>query len=477
MGNDTVSRPPRQHVVLFPFMAKGHIIPLLQLARLLLLRRRHITVSIFTTPANRPFIATFLAGTPTAIVELRFPENVAGIPAGVESIDALPSMSLFHTFAKATELMKADFERALKNLDPPVSFLVSDVFLWWTVESASELGFPRFVSYGSSTYAVAVSTVVATSGLLLQHEPERKTMITVPGFPWIKVNRNEFDPVLENPQANPVGHGFVMKWVEATNRSFGIVANSFYELEPVFIDHWNRDIGPKVWPIGPLCLQAQPESLNTRDVVHQWLDEKLEKDESSSVLYVAFGSQVELSSEQVREIAKGLEESYVKFVWVIRKPKDETEDSFPDGFENRVKNRGMVVRDWVDQMGVLNHKSVQGFLSHCGWNSVLESLSAGVPILAWPMMAEQPHNARMVVEEIKVGLRVETSDSSVAGFVRSEELKKMVKELMEGQMGKEVRKKVKEVADMAKAAVEEGGSSWQALDTLIDEACKFRPEK
>ncbi|PON52021.1 UDP-glucuronosyl/UDP-glucosyltransferase [Trema orientale] len=134
----------------------------------------------------------------------------------------------------------------------------------------------------------------------------------------------------------------------------------------------------------------------------------------------------------------------------------------------------MVVRDWVDQIKILNHESVQGFLSHCGWNSVLESISAGVPILAWPMMAEQPLNAKMVVEEIKVGLRVETCDGSVSGFVKSQELKKMVRELMEGKMGKEVRKKVKEVADMAKKAVQEGGSSWQALESLIDEACKFR---
>ncbi|PON52027.1 UDP-glucuronosyl/UDP-glucosyltransferase [Trema orientale] len=99
-------------------------------------------------------------------------------------------------------------------------------------------------------------------------------------------------------------------------------------------------------------------------------------------------------------------------------------------------------------MKILTHKSVQGFLSHCGWNSVLESISAGVPILTWPMMAEQSQNARMVLEEIK-----------------SQELKKMVEEL---------RKKVKEVADMPKKAVEKGGFSWQALNSLINEACKFR---
>ncbi|PON52022.1 UDP-glucuronosyl/UDP-glucosyltransferase [Trema orientale] len=445
-GNDAVSPPPRQHVVLFPFMSKGHTIPLLHLARLLLLRRR-ISVTFFTTPANRPFIAQSLADTSAAIIDLPLPENVAGIPAGVESTDGLPSMSLFWSFASATELMKPDFDRALRNLDPPVSFLVSDAFLWWTLESAAKFGFPRLVSFGSSTYAMTVGAVVAMSGVLKQSET-----ITVPGFPWIKANKDEFDGMFPNPEADPIAVEFSMKFVGAISKSFGIISNTFYELEPVFIDHWNREIGPKK-------LQGRCS-----------LEEKLEK-RSGSVLYVAFGTQAKLPSEQIREIAKGLEELNVNFLCVIRKPKDETaEGCFPDGFENRVKNRGMVVRDWVDQMKILKHESIQGFLSHCGWNSVLESISAGVPILAWPMMAEQPLNAKMVVEELKVGLRVETSDGSVNGFVKSEALKKMVEELMEGEMGNEVRKKVKEVADMAKKAMEEGGSSWQALDLLIDEA-------
>ncbi|PON43798.1 UDP-glucuronosyl/UDP-glucosyltransferase, partial [Trema orientale] len=351
-GNDDVSQPPRQHVVLFPFMSKGHTMPLLQLARRLLHRRRHMTVTFVTTPANRPFIAKFLAGTAAAIVELPFPESVSGVPTGVESTDALPSMSLFHTFANATELMKPDFERALKNLDPPVSFLVSDGFLWWTVESAAKLGFPRLFSFGSSTYAMTVAAVVAVSGVLKQSECET---ITVPGFPWIKANKDEFDPVARNPEANPIGLEFLLKFAEATKRSFGIIANSFYELEPVFIDYWNREIGPKSWPVGPLCLAQSPNSNAQqhdepenfmRDDVHQWLDEKLENG-SGPVLYVAFGSQVKLSSEQLREMAKGLEESDVNFLWVIRKPKDgSAEKCFPDGFEDRVKNRGMVVRDW-----------------------------------------------------------------------------------------------------------------------------------
>lgn len=96
------------------------------------------------------------------------------------------------------------------------------------------------------------------------------------------------------------------------------------------------------------------------------------------------------------------------------------------GFEKRVKQHGMIVRDWVDQWEILQHESVKGFLSHCGWNSAQESICAGIPLLAWPMMAEQPLNAKLVVEELKVGVRIETEDGTLKGFVSREEVSQKV---------------------------------------------------
>jgi len=114
----------------------------------------------------------------------------------------------------------------------------------------------------------------------------------------------------------------------------------------------------------------------------------------------------------------------VNFLWVTRKDLEEVTGGL--GFEKRVKEHGMIVRDWVDQWEILSHKSVKGFLSHCGWNSAQESICAGVPLLAWPMMAEQPLNAKLVVEELKIGVRIETEDVSVKGFVTREELSRKV---------------------------------------------------
>ncbi|KDP45373.1 hypothetical protein JCGZ_09622 [Jatropha curcas] len=326
-----------------------------------------------------------------------------------------------------------------------------------------------------SNYSSCISKAVAEDKLLFRSELSNDDeLITVTQFPWIKVTRNDFESIHTDAEPKGPHFEFITKVLTALLKSYVYISNSFYELESLFVDYWNNHNRQKSWCVGPLCLAKKVQRTERDEPFYekptwiQWLDQKL--NEGSTVLYVAFGSQAEISQEQLKEIADGLEESEVNFLWVIRK-------KLGDGFQGRVKGRGIIVRDWVDQMEILMHKSVTGFLSHCGWNSVLESLCAGVPILAWPMIAEQHLNARMVVEEIKVGLRVETCNGSVRGFVKKEALIKMVKELMEGENGTVVSEKVKEVSDMANKAMEEGtGSSWRKLDKLIEEFC-IRKEK
>ncbi|KAJ4850900.1 hypothetical protein Tsubulata_035646 [Turnera subulata] len=467
MGSISSSRDEsKYHAVLFPFMSKGHTIPQIHLAHLLL--RRGIAVTFFTTPANRPFIAKSLADTTASIIDLPFPKNIPEIPPEVESTDKLPSMSLFPKFALATKHMQADFEKALEVL-PRVNFMVSDGFLWWTLESANKFGFPRLVFYGMNVFAMCVSRAVVGARLLFGPESDDE-LITVPQFPWIKVTKNDIEPSFRDPEPKGLHFEFNMACLKAGINSYGYLSNSFYQLESTFVDYWNREENRnKVWLVGPLCL-ADPLRIehepHKRPTWIQWLDQKL--DHGSPVLYVAFGSQAEISQEQLREIAIGLEKSGVNFLWVTRTKESE----LGDGFEERVKERGIVVREWVNQREILMHPSVQGFLSHCGWNSAMESICAGVPILAWPMMAEQHLNARMIVEEIKVGVRVETCNGSVRGFVKWEGLEKTVKELMEGEVGKMARKNVEDYALKAKKAMEEEtGSSWQTLDTLIGKFC------
>ncbi|XP_071706164.1 UDP-glycosyltransferase 90A1-like [Rutidosis leptorrhynchoides] len=451
------------HIVLFPFMSKGHTIPLLHFARLLV--SRGIKVTIFATKNNTPFIAQYLEKTPTngltSIVDLQFPNNIEGIPQGIESTDKLPSISLFRPFAIATKLMQPYFEQELSKLSN-VMCIISDGFLSWTLASANKFEIPRIVFYGMNTYVGAIFQEVFLHRILAGPESDDE-LIALKNFPWIKVTRNDFEEPFH--QRDPTGprDEFMMEGEIALVNSYGLIINSFYELEPLFIDYMNREAKPKSWCVGPLCLAETRMETDPKPKWIEWLD--LKHTNKCSVLYVAFGTQAEISTEQLEEISKGLEESRMNFLWLVRK----YESSVIDELEKRVGERGMIVTEWVDQMEILKHESVTGFISHCGWNSVLESICAQVPILAWPMMAEQHLNARMVVEEIKIGLRVETCDGSVRGFVTLDGLKKTVIELMEGEKGKEVRDKVKKVGLAAKEAMAEGGSSLRTLNELINE--------
>lgn len=457
------------HIVLFPFMAKGHTIPLLHLAQLLL-HRGDTAVTIFTTPASHPFISQSLPGDDgVSIVDLPFPDHIQGVPEGAESTDKLPSMSLFLSFVRGVELMRPAFEQELEKIHHHVSCIISDGFLPWTLESASRFGIPLLSFFGMSYYASAVSREVGANGLMSIPESDDEA-VALPGFPWIRITRNDFDDPFNKRDPSGPHWDFIIETVVATQNSFGLLVNTFYELEQVYADYCNRGQA-RTWSIGPLCLaklQKNKPSPGEKPGWMHWLDQKLAQ--NSPVLYVAFGSQAKISPIQLREIALGLDEAEVSFLWVAKK--SEMELLSDDGFRIKTSERGMVVTEWVDQEEILEHPIVKGFLSHCGWNSVLEGICAGVPILAWPMMAEQYLNAKMVVEEIKVGVRVSTVDGTSKGFVAAESLNRAVREVMDSEKGRQLREKVAEVAEAAKKAMREGGSSWNALNSLISEVQK-----
>lgn len=317
-----------------------------------------------------------------------------------------------------------------------------------------------------SCYSVSLFTEATRSGILGGSQPDHE-LGRLTQFPWIRLCKEDFESHFRNPD-----EAYNMEIISSTYNSKGILVNSFYDLEPTFVDYMNTESFPKSWCVGPLCLTEWRPKVYSDKVLKPtwvaWLDQKLQ--EKRRVLYVAFGSQAEISREQLEEIAIGLEELNVCFLWVLRK--DESEWGLPCGFEERVRGRGMVIREWVDQREILMHESVEGFVSHCGWNSVLESICAGVPIVGWPFMAEQFLNVRMVEEELKIGLRVETCNGSVRGFVKREGLKKTVIEVMEGEKGKNLREKVMQLSEMAKMATQEGGSSWSTLNSLLNETCR-----
>lgn len=342
--------------------------------------------------------------------------------------------------------------------------MISDGFYGWTTASAANLGIPRMVFYGMGNFAMTVSATVAQekphAGVESDDQP-----FPVPGFPGLQLTRNDLNPPFDDPNPSGPLHEFVTEQAMAAGNSHGIVANTFYELEAAYTDRWNLHMGPKAWCVGPFCsarLQEEAERGSDGKLM-RWLDARSATDRP--VLYVAFGSQADVSAAQLEEIAVGLENSGADFLWVVRREGA----GLGEGFEERVGDRGMVAREWVDQLEILRHGSVRGFLSHCGWNSVTESVCAGVPILAWPMIAEQHLNAKFVVDVVGIGLRVRAGDGTKYGLVRREDVEEKVKELLFGEKGRMAAEKVKELALASHKAMADGGSSASALEQMIDE--------
>ncbi|KAL2466018.1 UDP-Glycosyltransferase superfamily protein [Abeliophyllum distichum] len=251
----------------------------------------------------------------------------------------------------------------------------------------------------------------------------------------------------------------------------GDIFNTCRAIEGPFIDLIEREDAAenrKLWAIGPI-LPSKSLSANSQHKCFEWLD----KQARNSVIYVSFGTSTSLSDEEIKELAMGLEQSKQKFIWVLRDAdKGNVFDGevrraeLPYGFVERVKGLGMVVRDWAPQPEILAHPATGGFMSHCGWNSCIESITMGVPIAAWPMHSDQPINSMLITEILKTGLFVREWGQR-GELVKASTIENVVKRLMASEEGNEIRKRAEELAAAVRLSTEEGGASKAELDSFI----------
>lgn len=193
------------------------------------------------------------------------------------------------------------------------------------------------------------------------------------------------------------------------------------------------------------------------DTYMKWLDSK----EVMSVVYVSFGSLAALGEEQMEEIAWGLRNSNYHFLWVVRASE---ENKLPKNFVEETSERGLVVR-WCRQLEVLEHKAIGCFITHCGWNSTLEALSLGVPMVAMQQWIDQTTNAKFIEDVWGVGVRVKMDEK---GMVRREKVEECIKEVMEeGERREEIKKNAVKWKELAKEAVDEGGSSDKNINEFV----------
>ncbi|XP_075637990.1 zeatin O-glucosyltransferase-like [Castanea sativa] len=264
---------------------------------------------------------------------------------------------------------------------------------------------------------------------------------------------------------------FISLQIEFQKLSSGVLYNTCRVIEGNYMDIMETlEGGKKHWAIGPFNPVRNIGS-NGRHKCLEWLD----KEAPNSVIYVSFGTTTAMEDMQMKELAIGLEKSGQKFIWVLRDADkgdvfingELRKDEILKGFEERVKNRGMVVKDWAPQLEILSHPSTGGFMSHCGWNSCMESITMGVPLAAWPMASDQPRNTVLITKLLKVGIVVKDW-SRRDELVPSSTIEKAVKLLMASKEGDDIRKRTVDLGGAVRQSIEKGGVSRMELDSFID---------
>ncbi|KAJ7570549.1 hypothetical protein O6H91_01G125100 [Diphasiastrum complanatum] len=373
------------------------------------------------------------------------------------------------------------------------SSVVSDGFLNWVRDVATTFHLTHYVFFPCSASTLSVMLhlpLLISQGhvpLAPSAEPQLITLPRLPPF-W-----NKDLPEFLHAR-NEVSLERLKDCSSKLKEAATILINTTYEIEANVIDALHFKDGfcqtkRRVLTVGPVLpdefLDDLPLSHSQTEKQEQdieclrWLNSKTAR----SVLYLSFGSIYIPCIEEIHELALGLEASFCAFIWVLRRPPSTSSSSFsisnllPEGFQSRLKDRCFIVSPWAPQLLILSHPSVGGFLTHCGWNSTIEGISFGVPLIAYPQFAEQQSNCRIVVDQLKVGLELRKHDN--APIILRKQVERVVKLLMEGEEGIEVKKNAAQAKDIIRRSLKKGGSSYENLEAFVCECfqhsgCKFQ---
>ncbi|KAI3444440.1 hypothetical protein Pfo_001105 [Paulownia fortunei] len=460
--------PP--HIAILPTPGMGHLIPLVEFAKRL--HHHHRFSTTFIIPTDGPLSKaqnTFLSTLPSAIDYLLLPPvNFDDLPADVR-IETRIALTITRSLPSVYDAVKSLHE------SKKLAAFVVDLFGTDGFEVALEFNIPPYVFFPSTAMALSLFLYLPKLDETVSCEyREVAEKLRIPGCIPIH-GRDLLDPIQDRKND---AYKWILHHAKRYRLAEGIVVNSFKELEPGAIEALQeKENGkPIVYPIGPLIQMGSKSEADESCVCLKWLDEQ----PNGSVLYVSFGSGGTLSHDQIIELALGLELSEQRFLWVLRCPNSTTSNAtyfniensgdplayLPEGFLERTKGRGLVVPLWAPQAQILAHVSLSAFLTHCGWNSILESVVNGVPMVAWPLYAEQRMNAVMLHEDVRVALRPQTGENGLVGRV---EIANVVKGLMEGEEGKGIRSRMRDLKDAAAKVLGENGSSTKLLAELAAE--------
>ncbi|XP_030521482.2 UDP-glycosyltransferase 83A1-like [Rhodamnia argentea] len=443
-----------KHVLVVPFPTQGHITPLLKLSHCI--ADYGAKVTFVNTKSIHAQVMAATCGLDVGSDRIKF----IAIPDWFE-IDEGRKDPTNMVASHLRELIEKVKQQSNGNEDEQIGFVIADLTAGWALEVAERMGIERTGFWPASVSTLALvphiprlieGGVIDDNGVVLKND------LTVISKDLPPYKSNDFTwNCPEDPTMQKILFQYLSSIPPYKKQSNSFICNSFHELEASAIG-----VILGALPIGPLIASARLSHLkgslwNEDMTCLKWLDQH----PTQSVIYIAFGSTSIFSPEQFYELAHGLEQIARPFLWVIRpdltsRPITE----FHNGFLRRVRNYGKVVQ-WAPQEEVLAHPSVACFFTHCGWNSTMEALSSGVPLLCRPYFGDRFLNKSFICDVWRVGLGVDADENGVT--TRHEVMKKML--MLLGN--EEIRANCPRVKEMARKSVSEGGSSPKNLQNFI----------
>ncbi|KAG6509713.1 UDP-glycosyltransferase 83A1-like [Zingiber officinale] len=448
--------PP--HVLAVPFPAQGHVIPLMELCHCLV--EHGFKVTFVNTEFNHKRLLAALSEEST-VDQIALVSVPDGLGPGEDRNDL---GRLTEAFTKVIPLCLEELIEKSNETEDPMTCMLVDVNMGWAREAVRKKGLRSAFFWPAAAQSLATLLsipelisrgIIDADGTTIS---EHGRFQLGPGLPFIDATQLTWNFCGGDGRTKKLIFNYIVNNNRAIDVADFIICNSFKELEePTF--RYN----PKILPIGPLLTGLRPNralgNFWPEDAAClSWLDEQ----QPGSVVYVAFGSFTIFDRGQFQEFALGLEATGLPFLWVVRPDlTGDTADAYPDGFKERVGDRGRIVA-WAPQQKVLAHPSVACFVSHCGWNSTMEGVRNGKLFLCWPYFTDQFLNQNYICDDWKVGLPL-TPDES--GIIKREQVKSKVEELLSNE---EMRARASMLKENAQQNLNEGGASFENLKTFMD---------
>lgn len=453
-----VREESKVNVLMVSMALQGHMNPMLKFAKRLISKGVHVTLAT-TDVARHRMLKHNATSLNNSQIQLEFFSDGLSFDFDRDKDTATFLRSVYSVGPQNLSTLMSTLTQSRDY-----ACVIVNPFVPWVVDVAQHHGIPCAMLWiqACALYSIYYRHYKSINSFPDLENPNET--VVLPGLPILKVKDL---PSFMLPSSPPQFNNLLIHLFKALDNVKWTLGASVYEIEEEIVKSMGS-LTP-IYPIGPL---VSPVLLGEKDVndtkVDMWNAEAscmewLEEREPGSVVYISFGSIVILSQKEMDNMALALKNSGKAFLWVVKKSE---EGEVPRGLlEEETKKRGMIVR-WCEQEKVLMHKAVGCFVTHCGWNSMLETVVAGVPVIGYPKWTDQPTNAKLASDVFNNGVVVSVGDDDVAS---SEELERCIREVMEGPRAEEMKKRALELKEAAKKALEEGASSDNNINFFLDQ--------